>query len=145
MSYASGEAAVLSILRLHADYNDKNTSRGNWKILDSGAAANYAVLRMGAATNEAHTTTSAMTTWATEIMVYRRYIDDGPSAISLQGDVQTLVEHIEKYPTLQGAVTDAQVTTIGAMENIRMEAGGPMWLRTIVSLQWQEERDIIYV
>ncbi len=145
MSYASGEAAVLSILRLHADYNDRNTSRGNWKILDSGAAANYAVLRMGAATNEAHTTTSAMTTWATEIMVYRRYIDDGPSAISLQGDVQTLVEHIEKYPTLQGAVTDAQVTTIGAMENIRMEAGGPMWLRTIVSLQWQEERDIIYV
>ena len=145
MSYASGEAAVLSILRLHADYNDRNTSRGNWKILDSGAAANYAVLRMGAATNEAHTTTSAMTTWATEIMVYRRYIDDGPSAISLQGDVQTLVEHIEKYPTLQGAVTDAQVTTIGAMENIRMEAGGPMWLRTIISLQWQEERDIIYV
>ena len=145
MSYASGEAAVLSILRLHADYNDRNTSRGNWKILDSGAAANYAVLRMGAATNGAHTTTSAMTTWATEIMVYRRYIDDGPSAISLQGDVQTLVEHIEKYPTLQGAVTDAQVTTIGAMENIRMEAGGPMWLRTIISLQWQEERDIIYV
>ena len=145
MSYASGEAAVLSILRLHADYNDRNTSRGNWKILDSGAAANYAVLRMGAATNEAHTTTSAMTTWATEIMVYRRYIDDGPSAISLQGDVQTLVEHIEKYPTLQNLVTDAQVTTIGAMENIRMEAGGPMWLRTIISLQWQEERDIIYV
>ena len=145
MSYASGEAAVLSILRLHADYNDKNTSRGNWKILDSGAAANYAVLRMGAATNEAHTTTSAMTTWATEIMVYRRYIDDGPSAIALQGDVQTLVEHIEKYPTLQGAVTDAQVTTIGAMENIRMDAGGPIWLRTIISLQWQEERDIIYV
>ena len=145
MSYASGEAAVLAILRLHADYNDRNTSRGNWKILDSGAAANYAVLRMGAATNEAHTTTSAMTTWATEIMVYRRYIDDGPSAIALQGDVQTLVEHLEKYPTLQGAVTDAQVTTIGAMENIRMEAGGPMWLRTIVSLQWQEERDIIYV
>ena len=145
MSYASGEAAVLSILRLHADYNDRNTSRGNWKILDSGAAANYAVLRMGAATNEAHTPTSAMTTWATEIMVYRRYIDDGPSAIALQGDVQTLVEHIEKYPTLQNSVTDAQVTTIGAMENIRMEAGGPMWLRTIVSLQWQEERDIIYV
>ena len=145
MSYASGEAAVLSILRLHADYNDRNTSRGNWKILDSGAAANYAVLRMGAATNEAHTTTSAMTTWATEIMVYRRYIDDGPSAIALQGDVQTLVEHLEKYPTLQNAVTDAQVTTIGAMENIRMEAGGPMWLRTIVSLHWQEERDIIYV
>ncbi len=145
MSYASGEAAVLSILRLHADYNDKNTSRGNWKILDSGAAANYAVLRMGAATNEAHTTTSAMTTWATEIMVYRRYIDDGPSAIALQGDVQTLVEHLEKYPTLQGAVTDAQVITIGAMENIRMDAGGPMWLRTIISLQWQEERDIIYV
>ena len=145
MSYASGEAAVLSILRLHADYNDKNTSRGNWKILDSGAAANYAVLRMGAATNEAHTTTSAMTTWATEIMVYRRYIDDGPSAIALQGDVQTLVEHLEKYPTLQGAVTDAQVTTIGAMENIRMDAGGPIWLRTIISLQWQEERDIIYV
>ena len=145
MSYASGEAAVLSILRLHADYNDRNTSRGNWKILDSGAAAHYAVLRMGAATNEAHTTTSAMTTWATEIMVYRRYIDDGPSAISLQGDVQTLVEHIEKYPTLQGAVTDAQVTTIGAMETIRMDAGGPIWLRTIISLQWQEERDIIYV
>ena len=145
MSYASGEAAVLSILRLHADYNDKNTSRGTWKILDSGAAANYAVLRMGAATNEAHTPTSAMTTWATEIMVYRRYIDDGPSAIALQGDVQTLVEHIEKYPTLQGAVTDAQVTTIGAMENIQMIANGPMWLRTIVSLQWQEERDIIYV
>ena len=145
MSYASGEAAVLSILRLHADYNDRNTSRGNWKILDSGAAANYAVLRMAAAANEAHTTTSAMTTWATEIMVYRRYIDDGPSAIALQGDAQTLVEHIEKYPTLQGAVTDAQVTTIGAMENIQMIANGPMWLRTIISLQWQEERDIIYV
>ncbi len=109
MSYASGEAAVLSILRLHADYNDKNTSRGNWKILDSGAAAHYAVLRMGAATNEAHTTTSAMTTWATEIMVYRRYIDDGPSAIALQGDCTraivnvTAIDHDLSRPRGHGA------------------------------------------
>lgn len=145
MSYASGEAAVLAVLRLHADYGDKNTSRGNWKILDSGGSDRYAVLRMGAATNEQHTPVGAMTTWATEIMVYRRYIDDGPSAVSLQGHVQDVIEHMEKYPTLQSVVTDAQVTTIGAMENIQMVANGPMWLRTIITLQWQEERDITYV
>lgn len=144
MSYATGEAAVLTILRLHADYSSSNTSRGDWRILDSGRDSHYVVLRMGRSTNEQSAITQAMTTWQTDIMAYERYAADGPSAITLQGHVQTLLEHVEKYPTLQGVVTDAQIVGISEMEQLQMVANGPIWLRTIISLQWQEEREITY-
>lgn len=145
MSYATGEAAVLTILRLHADYSSSNTSRGDWRILDSGRDSHYIVLRMGRAANEQGAMTQALTTWQTDIMAYERYAADGPSAIALQGHAQTILEHVEKYSTLQGAATDAQIVGISEMEQVQMIANGPIWLRTIISLQWQEEREITYV
>lgn len=144
MSYSDGEAAILATLRLHTNYNPNNTSRGNWNILNTGRSDRYAVLRMGAATNEQHAISGALTTWQTDVMVYRLYANDGPSAINLQEHVQEIVEHLEKYPTLSGAVTDVQIVGISAMETVDMTGNGPVWLRTIISLQWQEEREITY-
>lgn len=145
MSYSAVEAKVLAVLKLHGSYNDNNASRGNWSILNSGRSDRYVVLRMGPAVNEQHTPVSALTTYQTELLVYRLYTEDGTSAVLLQGYVQEVIAHMEKYPTLQGTVTDAQITNISAMEQIAMVANGPQWLRTTITLQWQEEREIDYV
>lgn len=144
MSYQTGEAAFLTTLRLHADYGDKNTSRADWRILDSGLNSHYAVLRMGTAANEQITISQALTTWRTEIMLYERYTAEGVTAVLLQGHIQTVIEHLEKYPTLQGLINDAQIITVSAMEQLQMIANGPMWARSIVTVEWNEERTINY-
>lgn len=145
MSYSTGEAAILDVLRLHKAYSPKNTGRGTFGLLDKGGSDRYVILRMGAAANEQLAITTAQTTWTTELMVYRAYVDDGDSAVKLQGHVQEVIEHLEQYPTLNGAVADSQIVTVGAMEQTMMVANGPMWLRSTIAIQWQEEREITYI
>jgi len=145
MSYSTGEAAILETLKLHADYSASNTSRADWRVLDSGQNSHYAVLRMGESVNSQLTIQQAFTTWRTDIMLYERYTVDGITAVALQGHVQTVIEHLEKYPTLEGLSINAQIISVGAMEQIQMIANGPMWARSIIAVEWNEERSINYI
>lgn len=148
MSYSSGEALILTALRAHANYDSDNTSRGNWRVLNSGKAEYYAVLRMGPTTNAPNSMASALTTWTTQIMLYRRYLDDGTTATNLQADVQTVIEHLEQYATLSdtnNTVVDAQITAVSEMQEISMFENGPVYLLSIIDMIWQEERQITYI
>lgn len=148
MSYPSGEALILTALRDHANYTANNSSRGNWQILNSGRSAYYAVLRMGVASNEQHGMSSALTVWRTQIMLYRSYKDDGTTATNLQADVQTVLEHMEQYAQLNDSndtVVDAQIVGISEMQQTQMFENGPVYLMTIIDMDWQEVRNITYI
>lgn len=148
MSYPDGEALILTALQLHANYSSNNTSRGDWKILNSGNDARYVVLRMGIGNNAPHAMSSVLTTWTTQLMLYRSYTDDGTTAIALQGDMQTVLEHMEQYESLgdaENTVVDAQITNISEMQEVQMFENGPVYLRTIIDMVWQEQRNVTYI
>lgn len=144
MSYATGEAAILTIIRAHANYDSDNTSRQDWKPLDSGKAAYYAILRPGAGENAQLSPTSFLRQWVTVVEVWQRYIDDTKPA-SLQARFDELVRQIEQYPTLDGAsgVIDASVTGWGDMEEVQ-RTNGALWARWSFNVQWREEYTVTY-
>lgn len=148
MSYPAGEALILTALREKSGYAENNTNRGNWQVLNSGKSAYYVVLRMGPATNEQHAMSAALTVWRTQLMVYQRYKDDGTTAVNLQARMQEIIEHMEQYAQLSDTtdtVVDAQIVNISEMQEIQMNELGPVYLLSIIDMDWQEVRNITYI
>ena len=153
MSYSNGEGTLLATLRLHANYDANNTSRGNWRVLNSGKAAYYVILRPGPATFADESVGGGLgkvanrqAEWTTQLMVYHRYRDDGTDAINLQSRVDEIIAHLDKYRAggSSAAMRDARVISLGQMEEVRMGADGPLYLRWIINVRWHEQRQVTY-
>lgn len=141
MSYSDGETAVLRLLQEMREYSRANSSRGDWKPLNSGASDHYAVLRPGAFNNAADGLSGeALTTYRTVIEVWQRWKDDGPTIVALEAHVSAVMEHLERYPSLAGAALMAAVAGGGEMTRRWVTEGGPLWAVQEVYIDWQEER-----
>lgn len=142
MSYAAGEASVLTLLREMPAFDRANSARCDWKPLNSGQSDHYAILKPGAFANqsEAIGAGAAVTTWRTIIEVWQRWLDDGPTAIALEELVTAVIEHVERYPALGGAALLAWVAGGSDMQQRWLNEGGPMWAVWEVWVDWQEER-----
>lgn len=143
MSYGTGEAALLALLARSTAFNRHNASRGDWKPLNSGASDHYAVLRPGAFTNAADGLSGeSLTTYRTVIEVWQRWKDDGPTVMALQGHVAAAIEHLERYPTLDGAALMAAVAGGSEFQRrwLTEDRSGPLWACQEVYIDWQEER-----
>lgn len=154
MSYSAGEGLVLSTLRLHANYNQNNTRRGNWKILTSGKDSFYVILRPGPFTVLDHglgggsgATTKRQANWITQVMVYQRYIDDGTSLTNLEARVDEIIAHLDKYRVMgdgTNTIQKARVVSGGEVEEVALGQKGPNFLRWILNVEWHEERSVTY-
>ena len=144
MSYSDGEARILALIQGMAEFDRRNTARGDWKPLNSGASNRYAIVKPGMFSNASETLAagSAVTTWRTIVEVWQRWVDDGPTVTALEGLVGRVVEHLERYPSLDGAALMAWVAGGGEMQQRWLKEGGPMWAVQEVYLDWQEERFI---
>lgn len=144
MSYWAGEARLAELIQGAAGFDRRNVTRGDWKPLNSGKSDHYAVLKAGPFTNTADAigNGAAVTTWRTVIEVWQRWIDDSPTVQSLQVHVQTIIEHLERYPSLGTAGVYAWVSGGGDMQQRWLKDGGPMWAVWEVYVDWQEERFI---
>lgn len=142
MSYSTGEAAVLALVRALDGYDDENATRADWRPLSRGKAQHFAILRPGKWANEQLTVSGNVRAWRTVVECWRRYADD-TRPIALQEDVERVVAQIERYPTLNGAGLDSMVTGGGEMVE-RELANGSLWAVWEVYVDWQEEHSVSY-
>lgn len=142
MSYATGEAAILTLVRALSAYDSENSTRADWRPLTRGKAQYYAILRPGKWTSEQLTMGSNARSWRTVVECWRRYADD-TRPVALQDDVEAVAAQLEKYPTLNGAVLDSMVTGGGDMVE-RELSNGSLWAVWEVYVDWQEEQDVSY-
>lgn len=142
MSYATGEAAVLTLLQAMSAYNSDNATRADWRPLARGKAQHYAILRPGKWANEQMAMSANQRTWRTVVECWRRYADD-TRPVALQEDVAAVVAQLEKYPTLNGAVQDSMVSGGGDMQE-RELSNGSLWAVWEVYVDWQEEQAVSY-
>lgn len=144
MGYETGEAAILTLIQILPDYDSTNTDRQDWKPLESGRAAYYAILRPGAWDSQPSSMTSYMDSWTTVIECWRRYSDDNKPLL-LQSDVGTIVAHLRKYPTLNGASGVVRALVAGGenMEEVTLESGS-LWARWNINVIWQEENQVTF-
>ena len=145
MGYATGEAAILTLIKALSDYDSDNTARQDWKPLHSGKAAVYAILRPGQWSPERVSPTAYHDHWLTVIEVWRRYSDDTKPAL-LQTNVSDIVTQIRKYPTLNSAagVQDSDITGGPEMVEITL-ANGSLWAKWEINCEWTEETTVTYV
>jgi hypothetical protein len=143
MSYATGEAAILTLIRALSAYNANNSKRQDWKPLHSGSAAYYAILRPGPWESEQMGITSTYhDRYTTVVEVWRRYVDD-TKPTTLQTDVGTIVAQLRKYPTLNGNVGRSWVAGGDDMQEVTLN-NGSLWARWNINVEWIEESSVTY-
>lgn len=154
MSYADGEALILTAIQSHANFNSSNATRNKYMILNSGNAAYYAITEPGEWRNEEAGVAGIgsggrqgkVRYWRCEVGVYQRYVDDGDTQADLEEHYEEVMESIEKWRRLKDTTDSVQkVRIIGGppMEYVSFrDTGGPQWAKWSMYVEWEERRDI---
>lgn len=147
MTYIAGEALVLTQLQAVDGFNDKNTSRGKWGILNSGLNDHYGIVKPGAFTREQAAMSANITTYQTIIQVWQRYKDDGDTLTDLESNVDLIIARFDQYRKLAdttNTLLDATLTNGGQVEEMWNQAGGLSWLKQELIITWLEFDQVTY-
>lgn len=115
MSYATVEAALLTVLRLHADYDANNSLQGDYRQLAKGGAR-FVVLMPGSVPNREVIAAPRRigTLWEIQIQLFILFTGEtSTSSSTLVTNRQSIMDHLDKYPTLNGetGVVSAMVSS----------------------------------
>ena len=147
MTYAAGEALLLTVVQGVTGFSTTNTSRGNWLPLNSGKAAKYAVLKPGGSDYRAYIGINTnKPVHLTVIEVWEFYTQDGTTLTNLEADVQSIITAVRKSKHLgdDSKVLDSNVLTTSEVQEMWMKKGGPTWLRQRITVGWEEEEIITF-
>ena len=112
MSYATIEAAALTVIKLHGDYDDNNATAGDVSPLKKGYERVCRLL-YGGGRREALTITIMRHTWVINVDIYVPYRGDIPTLeAALATERQKIIDQLAKYPLLNACagVTSAEIT-----------------------------------
>ncbi len=104
MTYATVEAAVQTLIVAMTEFDSDSVSRGDYKILDSGAD-DLAVLTPGSFTKDETGQAGArksLRNWSVLVDLFRKYLDDGTTWTNFVATRDALVDQLELYPSLNG-------------------------------------------
>lgn len=146
MTYTSGEAAILTVLRADSNFDTTNTSRANWKLLNTGGSSGgeYVILRPDESAIQWITPTTYIARYVTVAEVWQRYTTETDSFTNLYTAVANVMTALMPERKLNTTVTDATVRRIPAPEYRWIEEGGPMWLVQEVAIEWTEETTVTF-
>lgn len=140
MAYSNGEALVLTRVRDCTSFDENNTSRGNYRILNNGKASTYAILHPGTGTRSRQTPTRVHSTWSTVIEVWQRYTTDEESLIALEDKVAEILTEFDSEPQLGNAAyaVNARINEVREAVNMLNSAGGVTHLKQELIATWIE-------
>jgi len=118
MGYKDMETALATVIKLHADYDANNVTQGDHRILGHGKAQ-AVILNPGAIYNRQVFAAPRRihTTWVVNIGLhigFRGEIADATDDIRTKR--QTLMDHIDKYPALNGTANCISAFISGGSE-----------------------------
>ena len=149
MSYASGEALLLTQIQACSGFSTTNATRGIFTIVNSGAAKSYAILRPDAFTNEQTAFGASLGTshkaqytrgWTTICEIWVHLRDYGVSLAELQARRQEIIERFDSYPhaaDMGATIEDVSVVNGGNVFEVASQAG-PVFLRQDLTIMWKE-------
>ena len=144
--YKDGEALWLTRVRAVSGFDTSNTSRGNWTILNNGAADIYAILKPGEWNREMIGFNRRLNVYQTIIQVWQKYREDGTSMINLEDKINDILVSVDTYPQIGDSgntVIDAQIIAVREVQQTPADA--PTWMYAELVGEWQEEIAITYV
>ncbi len=111
--------------------NAAQVTRGDWRTLDGGTSP-LAVLYPDVI--DEGTTWTAGTTeyiWRIKLDLFERFLNDGTTHISFEQHRDAVLQHMQKYPKLNGLagiVVVGQMSSTEILEVYDKDGGGPFWL-----------------
>lgn len=147
MSYSSGDALILSLVRTCSGFTSANTASANWKILNQGKSDYYAITRPGPFRGDMISPTVIVWKYTTVIELWQRYKDDATTQTNLYGHMDALKSGLMKKPRLGdtgNTIEDSIPRSSGQVTEMWTKRGGPSWLKWELTLEWQEEETITY-
>ena len=145
-NYSAGEALILTAIQATTSFSTTNTSRANWKILNSGKSRQYVILRAGPfERSQLGLGAKYQTKWITYAEVWIRYIDDSTTQIALYEKRQEVIDKFDaerKAGDATGKIRDVFVRSSGEPEEMWNKGGnGPAFLRQELTIEWEEESE----
>lgn len=145
-NYSAGEALILTAIQAVSSFSSSNTSRANWKVLNSGKSRQYVILRAGPFERvQLGLGGTYQTTWTTFAEVWVRYIDDSTTQIALYEKRQEIIDKFDaerKAGDTTGRISDVFVKSSGEPEEMWKRGGnGPAFLRQELTIEWEEESE----
>lgn len=146
MGYEDIEALWLTRVRAMSEFNQNNSSRGDWSMLNNGRDEKYAILKPGQHIHEWMTTTVMQHTYRTIIQVWYRYGNGDGTALTaltaLETDIRTELYQYRLLADSTGTVQDADI--VETREVVQIPADGPEWLMVELVGECQDEETITF-
>lgn len=146
--YAAGEALVLAVVRGVSGFSAANTSRANWKVLNSGKAAVYAILHYNGFAGGFITPKTFEARWITQIEVWQRYTNDTDTLPALEANLVLVIQRLLAYRKLgdtRDVIVDSNPRRGGPPAEMWTRGGnGPAWLSATIDVEWQEQTIVTF-
>lgn len=148
MAYGTGEALALTRVQACTGFDATNTSRSDWKILNSGKSDHYAILRPGSFSIEWMSYTNYIAIYTTVVELWQIYGTDDATTLTNLYSQQSNLMAIMAYPLLgdtTGAIQDAGYRGANDPENMWQKgAEGPTWVKWEMFIDWKEEVEVTF-
>lgn len=138
------EQALETVLDIQSDYykdgGNQNISRGDYRILGKGLKRAI-ILNPGPIRDHgtAQFPRRMRTLWIINIELYILFQDDVSAiADAIRDDRQTIIDHLDKYPTLNGTVGVVVARLEGAAEPQVMLGENHQWWRQVLPMAVEE-------
>lgn len=152
MAEAAGEALILTIIQGTTNFDADNTSREDWKIINSGKSALgcYAIVRPGPFENEWLGGSTYVAHWTTIVELWQRYQDDATTAQNLAARRDEIIAAIMAKNKLGDTTDTIQNSTVlrgdepEEMWDVKRRKEVLSWLRGKIYVQWDEEVTVTF-
>lgn len=117
-SYSAVETALLNVIKLMSEYDDGNASAGDYRILATGVQRAVVTQPAPFGPRNVEAVPRRMRTeWIINLELYEQFSQDvSEIAARVRSDRQGLIDHIDKYPTLNGTTGVIHALLISGQE-----------------------------
>ncbi len=144
MSYKVVEDGLLTIIRLLANYDDNNSSNGDFRALGAGKQR-VVVLQPGAIRDRSVVAAPRRirTLWMINLNLFVSFQGEiSTVAEAIRVDRQELIDQIDKYPTLNGTAGVVIAFVEGGGEPDHWVGENRSWWRQVLSISVEERATV---
>ena len=144
MSYTTVEDALATTIKLLTGYSTSNVAQGSYTVLGSGQTK-AAILQPGAFTAEMAAQQWKRTQWNINIELYILWQTTiGATSTSLKDARTTLIDHLDKYPTLGSTAGVVRAMVTEGREPELWQMGAQQFWKQILVMQVEERGVVSY-
>ena len=143
--YNDVETALATVIKLHADWSSADVSQGDYRIFTEGLAKAI-VLNPGQFQQKTAASAWISDRWTINLELYIAFGGEvSIVASNIRTIRQTLIEHIDKYITLNGQAGVVQSKVVSGAEPEMWQLGAMYFWRQLINIEVEERRTVVYV